>query len=424
MSRRFLSCLLGFALAAAALSPLAGCASRALAAHDLMEGVQPSEQATTSDENKGTEKAVSEDQANALADFAVTLFQSSRADGATLVSPLSVDYALGMTANGARGETLSQMEQVLGMPIDELNESLHAYAEALPDDDDCKLSVANSLWIKEGLDAEQHFLQTNATWYGAGMFEAPFDESTVADINQWTSQNTDGMIDSILDKMSPDAVMYLINAVAFDAKWETPYEDSQVLEGTFTAQGEIEQPAVFMNSDEHLYLESANAIGFVKPYSNPSYEFAALLPNEGTSVDDLIESLDGTGLRTMLGAAQQVTVDAKLPKFEVKSEANMAETLAAMGMADAFDREKADFRGISTEENLFINRVLHRAYINVDEKGTKAAAATSVEISTTSAMVEPEAVKTVHLDRPFVYLLIDRATNLPLFMGVIEGLEG
>lgn len=424
MARRFLSCLLCFVLAAAALSAFAGCASRAIAATDLMEGIHPNESADSSDETKAPEGATSEEQADALADFAVTLFQNSRSDGVTLISPLSVSYALGMTANGARGETLSQMEQVLGMPIDQLNESLHAYAEALPHDDDCKMSVANSLWVKQGLNVDQGFLKTNAAWYDAGVFEAPFDETTVADINQWTSQNTDGMIDSILDQIPADAVMYLTNAIAFDATWQHPYESGQIINGTFTTQEGTGQAAEFMQSDEDLYLESANAVGFVKPYSNPSYAFAALLPNQGTSVDDLIESLDGASLRTMLEDAHYATVDAKLPKFEIESQTNMAETLAAMGMTDAFDRETADFTGISTEENLFISRILHKAYINVDEKGTKAAAVTSTEMTGTSAMIEPEEVKTVHLDRPFVYLLIDRQTNLPLFMGVIESMEG
>lgn len=424
MARRFLSCLLCFVLTVAALSTFAGCTSRAIAATDLMEGLHPSESTNSSDETEAPEGDLSEEQADALADFAVTLFQNSRSDDATLISPLSVSYALGMTANGARDETLSQMEQVLGMPIDQLNESLHAYAEELPHDGDCKMSVANSLWVRQGLNVDQGFLKTNATWYDAGVFEAPFDETTVADINQWTSQNTDGMIGSILDQIPADAVMYLTNAIAFDATWQHPYESGQISKGTFTAQDGTEQTVDFMQSDEDLYLESANAIGFVKPYSNPSYAFAALLPNEGTDVDDLIESLDGASLRTMLEEAQYATVDAKLPKFEIESQTNMAETLAAMGMTDAFDRETADFTGMSAEENLFISRILHKAYINVDEKGTKAAAITSTEMTGTSAMVEPEEVKTVHLDRPFVYLLIDRETNLPLFMGVIETMEG
>lgn len=423
MAHRFLSCLLSFVLATAALPALTGCESHALAAEDLMSGIQSSEPNTTgSDTDEEDRSSVSEKQADALANFAVTLFQKSRESGGSLMSPLSVDYALGMTANGAQGKTLSQMEQVLGLSVNELNESLHAYAGALPDNENCRLSVANSLWIRQGFEVEHDFLQTNATWYEAGMFEAPFDESTVADINRWTNWNTDGMIPDILDQIPANAVMYLINAIAFDAAWKAPYEDSQIVEDTFNAQDGSEQTADFMRSEENLYLENVDAVGFVKPYSDPAYAFAALLPKEGTSIDDLIENLDGENLRATLREARQVTVNAKLPKFEGESTMELNDTLATMGMGDAFDPDAADFTGISAGGNLFISRVLHKASIDVNEKGTKAGAVTSVEIAETSAPEEPGEIKTVYLDRPFVYLLIDRETNLPLFMGVVESL--
>lgn len=163
------------------------------------------------------------------AEFALALFKESMKDGVnSLVSPLSVTLALAMTANGADGETLAEMEKLLGgdIPIDELNEYLHTYVSRLPSDEKAKLNIANSIWFKDDEDSlvvNKDFLQRNADYYGASAYKSPFDDSTVGDINGWVDENTDGMIKKLLDNIPEEAVMYLINAICFDAEWSNPF---------------------------------------------------------------------------------------------------------------------------------------------------------------------------------------------------------
>lgn len=370
--------------------------------------------------------------ATALTNFGVELLKQTHNEADNvLVSPLSVEYALSMTANGARDNTLVQMESILGMPVDDLNAQLHAYQQFLStregatenDTQTQALKLANAIWFKDDLDVNRDFLQVNANYYGAGAFQAPFDTSTKDDINQWVSDHTDAMIPELVDEIPDEAIMYLVNALAFEERWLDPYEDSQVRDGTFTTQDGTEQTAGFMYSDEDSYLEGAGATGFTKAYEGARFKFVALLPDEGTTVDDLIAHLDGETLRTMLTESEYITVHTALPKFENEFDTNLVDALAAMGMPDAFDADLANFTGIATVEpghNIIINRILHKTYISVDETGTKAAAATSVEMMNETSAMEPEDEKTVYLDRPFAYLIVDQYSELPVFMGVVR----
>ena len=213
--------------------------------------------------------------------FYTELFKSVVAgeekDENVLVSPLSVYTALSMTANGARGETLSQMEDVFGLDIATLNESMAAYIEGLPSSDKYKMSMANSIWFREKeLTVSPDFLQTNADYYGAAVFGAPFDRSTVDAINKWEKEKTDGMIEDIVDEIPASVVMYLINALAFDAEWETIYDENDVSEGVFTTADGEEQTGEFMTGEEDKYLKPDNADGFIRFYKDRKYAFAAL----------------------------------------------------------------------------------------------------------------------------------------------------
>jgi len=356
-----------------------------------------------------------------IANFGVQLFQNSMAAGSnTLVSPLSVLCALAMTANGAQEETLTQMEDVFGLSVPELNQYLHAYKENLPTSDKYKVNLTNSIWFKddEKLSVEQKFLQTNADYYDASIYKAPFDESTLKAINSWVSDNTDGMIKNILNEIPTDAVMYLINALAFDAEWENIYKENQVRDGTFTTESGQTRQVKMMYGEENQYLDDGSATGFIKYYADRKYAFVALLPNEGLSIADYAASLTGEKLLNTIKNAQSVPVNTAIPQFKSEYAVEMSDILKSMGMTDAFDADLADFTGLgkSAAGNIFISRVLHKTYIAVDEKGTRAGAATLAEMSGCAAIENP---KTVYLDRPFVYMLIDCQTNLPLFLGVM-----
>lgn len=353
------------------------------------------------------------------ANFAVSLFQASVEEGkSTLVSPLSVLSALAMTANGAEGETLAQMEAVLGASPAQLNSWIHSYLSQRKEDD--VLHLANAIWFNthERFTPDHDFLQTNADYFHAGIYGAEFNAAACREINDWVEENTDGMIRDIIDEIPDGALMYLVNALAFEARWAEVYTEHQVRKGTFTTGDGKEQDAEFMYDTLYSYLEMDNATGFIRYYAGNDYAFAALLPDEGTTVTQLVQRLDGDSLAALLANPQNVVVETAIPKFEMESTLEMSAVLQAMGMTDAFDPELADLSGLGTSQagNIFINRVLHKTFICVGEQGTRAGAATVVEAND-RAMNITDTANIVYLDRPFVYMLIDTESNLPFFMG-------
>jgi len=373
-------------------------------------------------------KKASDSFVNSTANFSIELFKKSITDKEnSLVSPLSVLLALSMTANGADNETLSQMEKILGnnISIDDLNEYLFKYVKNLPSDDKSKLSIANSIWFCDNenrLTVEKNFLQKNADYYNAAAYMCPFDDQTLKDINDWVKTNTDGLIDKILEEIDPDTVMYLINAIVFDAEWQNVYSTEDISEGTFTAIDGSKQTAEFMHSNESEYLNDGNATGFIKPYFNDNYSFVALLPNEDISIEDYIQTLSGKGFLKTIKTAESASVNATLPKFSYAYTIKMNDALIDLGMPDAFSGDIADFSklGKSAGGNIYIGEVLHKTFISVDELGTKAGAVTKVEMQC-KGMIQD--IKVVTLDRPFVYAIIDNSTNLPVFIGTVMSIN-
>lgn len=410
IKRRIAVCLCFFVLCAGTVN-LSGCTAGIRAA-DLTEGIKA---------KPVSGRAADDAFKNSSADFAIRLFQKTRDDSKnSLISPLSVMLALSMTANGAKGETLTQTESLLGgdIPMETLNEYLYSYIKALPSEKTAKLNIANSIWVRDnGFTAEKAFLQKNADYFDAAVYKSAFDVKTLRYINNWVKKNTDGMIEKIIDDIDPDAVMYLINTVLFDAEWKNIYKKDEVRDGTFTALDGTKRTASMMYSAEHLYLDDGKAIGFIKPYRN-GYSFVALLPNEDISLSDYAASMTGKSFADTIKNAEDVPVEAAMPKFSYDYDIEMSGALKALGMSLPFDPEKADFSALGYYEsgNIFISRVLHKAYITVDEKGTKAGAATAADIKATS---DTGGLYSVTLDRPFVYAVIDDACGLPVFIGAV-----
>ncbi len=364
--------------------------------------------------------------------LAVELFQSSVQDKDSkdknlLISPLSIQLALAMTANGADGETKKEMEQLLGkgLTIQELNEYLHTYVSGLPSDEKYKLKIANSIWFRdeeERLTVEKDFLQTNADYYSAQIYRSAFDNKTLKDINNWVNANTDGMIKEMLDKIEEDTIMYLINALTFDAEWDQTYKKNDIYDGTFTNINGEKRSVEMMNSSESRYLDDGKATGFIKNYKQGKYSFAALLPKKDTDINDYITSLTAKGLQETIGSAKNESVEVSLPKFSYEYELTMNDLLSQLGMPTAFDSAAADFTklGHSSRGNIYIGKVLHKTFIQVDELGTKAGAATVVEMKDEAAPMQRLEVR---LDRPFVYMILNNETNLPLFIGTVMDIE-
>ncbi|MCM1253179.1 MAG: serpin family protein [Clostridium sp.] len=370
------------------------------------------------------------------ADFAITLLQENMTDENEniMVSPMSVLMTLAMTANGAEGDTKEQMLAVLAphQSMEDLNGNIKKWADNLVNTDAASVKIANSVWFDDNAEmaVNEAFLRQNAAYYHADIYQTSFGESTVREINQWAADKTDGMIEHILEEIPSNTVMYLLNAVTFDAEWKNVYWPNEVREGIFTnASGEYEDVEMLCSS-EHLYMEDENAVGFIKPYKD-GYSFAALLPNEEMSIKEYVDTLSGGHFLDMLANAGMDGIDileTRLPKFEAEYKMELSVKLQNMGMADAFDAGKADFSGIAelengdNGENLFISGVHHKTYILVDELGTKAAAASDAFLATTSDDAGFTKVY-VYLNRPFVYAIIEDETNIPIFIGVVNSVQ-
>ncbi len=368
----------------------------------------------------------------AAADFSFALFQQSSAEDMVtgrniLISPESVLSALAMTANGANGQTLVEMEDVLcgGMEIRSFNEYMYTYHNRLTATKDVTFHLANSIWLKDEpeLQVKEDFLQTDRNYYNADVFQADFDTDTVADINQWVDANTNGMIPQLLTEIPEGAELYLINALAFEGEWENSYEEKQINEaGIFTDYLGNEETVTMLRSTETQYIAGEHVTGFVKNYKGGDYAFLALLPEESIRVEDYIASLNGEDFLALYDNRMYQDVLVEIPEFMYDYDTELKESLSAMGMEEAF-KPGADFSNMA-ETSLYISQVLHKTHIQVDRAGTKAAAVTAVEMSKTSdAEVDVTEPLRVYLNRPFVYAIVDTETGLPVFLGAVNTIE-
>ncbi len=379
---------------------------------DLMSGIKPM---------SVSKKEIDNIFVNAQMKFAVELLKEgikAKGEEGVLVSPLSAQLCLAMVANGADGHTLAEMEQVLGdgMGMDMLNAYLATYAANLPSTDQTSVDINNAIWVKEGYPVREEFLQTNKSYYQSPVFRAPFDDTTLDDINGWVKENTDGMIEKLFEDLPEEAVMALVNTLLFDGTWETAYEENMVLPGSaFYAYDGTKQNITMMYSDEDTMLHDENAIGFVRPYAGGRYAFAALLPDEDTDVFDYAESLTAERLLSVLQNPHKTEITAGLPKFKFKTELDMKDALINMGMPSIFENE-GNFGRINDHPYFKVGAVQQNTAIEVNETGTKAAAATG-------AIMEDSGVPmSVILDRPFLYMILDTETDLPLFIGVLTNI--
>lgn len=414
--KRVISAGLVCVILACTLFGVAGCASK-VKATECTKGISRSKIEQISDYTEGNKVAT---------DFAVKLFKESSTKGKnSLVSPLSVMCAMAMTANGADGQTLKEMESVFGMPMEELNKYLYSYLSNLPQGDKYKFSVANSIWINEnsGLTPSQSFLQTNVDYYDAVIYKDAFDSQLVKDVNNWVSNNTDKMIKKIMDDVSSDDVMYLINAVVMDAQWQNVYKSQDICNRTFTLEDGTYRDVDFMYATEGKYLEGDYEKGFIKYYKDEKYAYVALLPDEDIKVDKYVSRLTGEYISNLLANVKSTTVRTGIPKYKMEYSVSMADALKNMGIKDAFVGDKANFSklGTATNGNVYIDEVEQKTYIEVYEKGTKAAAVTKVGVKDES--YEPVRVKEVYLNRPFVYMIIDCQHNIPVFMGTMHDVK-
>ncbi len=376
-------------------------------------------------------------------DFAFRLLDASVSDKGDniLLSPYSMLSALAMAGNGADGETAAQFRQVLagGESLDTLNSVLsiglqpaeeeavtEASSEAEATDTETESDAvdafhsASSIWLNSdsGADFRESYLEEASQNFNAELFAESFDETALEKINTWTSDHTAGMIPNLLDNLNPSLTAMLINASVFDSKWAVPYEAESIYENrVFKAADGSSEEVTMMAGEEDTYLTLNGSEGFTKPYENSRYAFFALLPEQGTSPEDLIAGITSGDFTKAYQNAQKRTVRAMIPAFTQNYSAEMQDALTKLGLTDAFS-DAADFSKMS-ETSFRFDSVIHKTYISVDSNGTKAAAATAIGLKTTAAL-DPDAEKpvTVILDRPFVYGILDSETGVPLFIGI------
>lgn len=369
---------------------------------------------------------LSQSMQNDILDFSVDFFKHQIEDDEnTIVSPQSLYFALGMTINGANGDTQQELINTLckGSDLQEFNDNI----SALINQTDTKTcNIANSIWLRDvqDLSLNSEFKKSSEEYFKSEIYTKKFDGKFVDTVNKWVSKNTDGMIDTILNEVpSEDTMMYLINAICFDAKWNDKYDDVQINEnGKFTnSKGDI-QDVVMLNSTEDTYLCDEQSTGFLKYYLGGKYAFMGILPNEDVSINDYMESLTGDSFINLYRSkisGNSVSVKVTIPEFKYTSEYLLNDTLKDMGISSAFDEFSADFSNMidSNTYKLYMGKVIQKAYIQVDRNGTKASAITSISMNDATAMLE---TYQVYLDRPFIYAIMDTDTELPIFMGVVN----
>lgn len=344
-----------------------------------------------------------------------------------LISPDSILTAMAMAENGAENNTLAEMEKAFGnIPVEEFSESLSRLNGRLTESKAVKYHIANSIWYKDNEDdikVNESFIQKNLEFFGAETFKAPFSNETIEQINAWVNENTKGMIKKIIDDFNKDTVMLLINAIAFEGEWADQYEEGNVKNQPFyNEDGTVQKKVDMLCGTEDTYIEVKGAEGFIKRYKGGEIAFMGLETPDGMTVDQFIQSLSGDDLiKGYYNRTNEYIVKTRMPEFKYDYDASLVDSLYDLGIHDAFNSFTADFTGIAPKEQpLVISDVLHKTHIELDRNGTKAAAVTAVVIEKASAAPEQKKEKTVDLDHPFVYAIIDTESGIPLFIGTVK----
>jgi len=339
------------------------------------------------------------------------------------ISPLSISTALSMVYEGAGTTTREAMENALkykGIDPETLNFSYRNLLLHLNSaDNKVSLNLKNSIWIRSGETINEEFLNINKDVFNAYVSQLDFSKSDAADtINNWIKEATKGKIDKMVNSpIDPYVVMYVINAIYFKGDWTTRFEEKNTFETDFATEGGSKEKVMMMSRKGEVEYGSGEGYKAVKlPYGNKKIAMYCILPEDGIKVDDMIKDMDAGKWKEIKDSIKLIEdVELQIPRFKLEyGKKELKDSLAALGMGECFS-ENADFSGI--REGLFISSVLHKAVIEVNEKGTEAAAATVVEIKETMAGEQI----TFIANRPFLFLISDSETGSVLFMGKYSG---
>ncbi len=339
------------------------------------------------------------------------------------VSPASVALSLGMAFNGAEGDTAKEMASALGVVregLDKANASFKTLAEFMESPSaNVELTIANSIWASDQVRFRQDFLDRGRQVFDAEIRTMSFkDPSAAANINDWVSRTTNGKIDKLIDEVPEDAVMYLINAIYFRGMWKHQFNKELTHEADFyVTEGKSKRTSFMRNAASYGYIKTVDYESVSLPYGDGRLSMLVVLPTKGKSLSDFARALDEKTIGPMIATLKTQEGTVILPKFRSTYKATLNDSLRDMGMHSAFDLNRADFKGMTRDARLYISRVLHKTFVEVNEVGTEAAAVTGTEMSVTSAPAgEPFVFRA---DRPFFYAIRDGQTGLILFAGLM-----
>jgi len=366
-------------------------------------------------------------------EFACRLFRTINeqkdGNGSVIVSPISVSFLLGMLNAGADGQTRQQIIDVLGLgnSVLEVNEYCKKMIDEAPRvDPSVTVKIANCIDVNSalGITLVPQFKTDMQNYYNAQIEALDFNKSSSLDkINNWCKKNTDGMIPTILDRLSPDAAMYLLNAIYFKATWTEKFDPKDTRDMDFTMpDGSTRQHKMMHRKALADYDKNDLYEMLYLPYGSNGFGMYVLLPVEGKTVDDVIQSLSAEGVKHPLFDMVPHEVDILMPRFTTSNENVLNEVLSAMGMPRAFNPQLAEFPNMAQGQDLFVSMMKQRAKIEVNEEGTKASAVTIAEMGITAAPPTPQYQQVdFHATRPFVYYIIENSTRSIFFMGTYCG---
>lgn len=341
----------------------------------------------------------------------------------TMISPLSVSLALAMVYNGTEGNTKLQMEEMLhkaNLTSDDINTSYKDLVSSLiSHDPKVELSISNAIFYRNTFNIKSDFITTNQNYYLAEVSGLDFSKTaeTLNTVNGWVNTKTKGKIEKIIEKVNPEDVMYLLNAIYFNGEWKYRFDPKETYDLAFNREDNsvIQVPTMYIENPFN-YFSNTDFQLLEMPYGSGKYSMLIFLPDEGKTTSDVISLLTSDHINEWISKMTEQKKKVFLPKFEFKFDKSLVDQLNALGMTDAFEDGKADLSGISDDAKLVISEVMHKTYIKVDERGTEAAAVTGITVGVTS--VGPD-LNTFRVDHPFVFAIREKDTNAILFIGKV-----
>lgn len=357
-----------------------------------------------------------------ITDFAVRLLQNTfNGEENVLLSPVSVLSGLSLIANGTEGESLAQIEDVVGMSVKEMNEYIYSYNNRLSklSVENCEASLINSLWINKKKDVvvSDEFLYANEMYGNASIYSVPFGKNCASKMDQWISESTQDIVEDIQYDAPKDATMCFISSFVFSGVWETGFDKCGNSEfGTVSDDTDFVATELFGRED--FYIEDNNASGFVKFFKQNKYAFAVMLPHENVDIHTYIEGMTSEKIYNLIRTPKKVEVDIYIPEISFSYELNMNHILTEMGLTDIWRGQTADFSKlgyVENGENIQMEQYVYKAAINLDSNGIN----TDVEAEMMGMIAEYETRYRLEIERPFVVFLIDYENNVPLLVGVV-----